>query len=253
MRYIQVENDDVGAEAVDPPPGVDQRLLQRVLGLHRVAQHPHREPVERGLVAPGERLERVGVALLGAHHQGGLVQLVAPPARGCRSADADPPVPAAPGRCGHAPPNPAVAQDAPHCERAVTLAPGADISRARTGRARSSDPAELAAAVLAHPGVARLDGGPFGTVASFLPGRRRVDGVRIGAATSRWSWPWSPGSGTPLPRLAAELGAIVQRVCGPVAVEVTFSDVEVGAGSATGRRPAERRRPGGRHPRAALA
>ena len=38
--------------------------------------------------------------------------------------------------------------------------------------------------------------------------------------------------GTPLPRLAAELGAIVQRVCGPVAVEVTFSDVEVGAGLA---------------------
>ena len=89
--------------------------------------------------------------------------------------------------------------------------------------------AELAAAVLAHPGVARLDGGPFGTVASFLPGRRRIDGVRIGigrragragrrrAARHRRcrSWPTSSG-------------AIVRGVCGPVAVEVTFSDVVPG-------------------------
>jgi hypothetical protein len=95
-----------------------------------------------------------------------------------------------------------------------------------------SDPAELAAAVLAHPGVARLDGGPFGTVASLLPGRRRVDGVRIGAVDEPVELAVVARLGTPLPRLAAELGAIVQRVCGPVAVEVTFSDVEVGAGSA---------------------
>jgi hypothetical protein len=62
---------------------------------------------------------------------------------------------------------------------------------------RSARAAELAAAVLAHPGVARLDGGPFGTVASHLPGRRRILGVRIGV--------------------------------GPVAVEVTFSDVVAAA------------------------
>ena len=36
----------------------------------------------------------------------------------------------------------------------------------------------VAAAVLAHPGVARLSGGPFGTIASYLPGRR-VIGVRL--------------------------------------------------------------------------
>ena len=72
---------------------------------------------------------------------------------------------------------------------------------------------ELAAAVRAHPAVARLDGGPFGT------------GVRIGigaepvelAVVARW--------GTPLPRLGAELGAIVRGLCGQVAVDVTFSDV----------------------------
>ena len=94
-----------------------------------------------------------------------------------------------------------------------------------------SDPAELAAAVLAHPGVARLDGGPFGTVASFLPGRR-VDGVRIGVGDEPVELAVVARLGTPLPQLAAELGAIVHRVCGPVAIEVTFSDVEVGAGSA---------------------
>ena len=95
--------------------------------------------------------------------------------------------------------------------------------------ARVTDPAELAAAVRAHPGVARLDGGPFGTVASFLPGRRRIDGVRIGvgdelAVVAR--------SGMPLAQLAVELGELVRRICGPVGVEVTFSDVEVGLGAA---------------------
>ena len=50
----------VAAEPADPPPRVDQRLLQRVLGLARVAHHPHRDPVERGLVAAGQRLERGG-------------------------------------------------------------------------------------------------------------------------------------------------------------------------------------------------
>ena len=111
---------------------------------------------------------------------------------------------------------------------------------------------ELAAAVRAHPAVARLDGGPFGTVASFLPGRRRVDGVRIGvgaepvelAVIARW--------GCPLPQLAAELGAIVRGLCGPVAVDVTFCDVVVDDrhGAATEPRP---RWPGGRRRPAALA
>ncbi|GAA3092463.1 hypothetical protein GCM10010464_65110 [Pseudonocardia yunnanensis] len=87
--------------------------------------------------------------------------------------------------------------------------------------------AELAAAVLAHPGVESLDGGPFGTVASYLVGERVV-GVRIGtggepvelAVVARLGAP-----ATPLPRLAEELGAVVRGLLGPVAVEITFSDV----------------------------
>lgn len=83
----------------------------------------------------------------------------------------------------------------------------------------------MAAAVLAHHGVARLDGGPFGTVASYLPGRRRVVGVRIGVGDEPVELAVVARLGTPLPRLAAELGAAVRTLLGPVVVEVTVCDV----------------------------
>ncbi len=85
--------------------------------------------------------------------------------------------------------------------------------------------AEVAAAVLAHPGVIRLDGGPFGTVASHLPGRRRILGVRIGVDDEPVEVAVVARLGLPLPRLAEELGAAVRALLGPVAVEVTVSDV----------------------------
>jgi anti-sigma factor RsiW len=84
---------------------------------------------------------------------------------------------------------------------------------------------EVAAAVLAHPAVARLDGGPFGTVASYLPGRRRVLGVRIGVGDEPVELAVVVRLGTPLPQLADELGDVVRGLLGPVPVEVTFSDV----------------------------
>jgi hypothetical protein len=87
------------------------------------------------------------------------------------------------------------------------------------------DPADVAAAVLAHPAVARLDGGPFGTVASLLPGRRRIEGVRIGAGDEPVEIAVVARLGTPLPRLAEELADAVRTVLGPVAVDVTISDV----------------------------
>ena len=85
--------------------------------------------------------------------------------------------------------------------------------------------AEVAGAVLAHPAVARLDGGPFGTVASYLPGRRRLVGVRIGAGDEPVELAVVVRLGTPLPQLAEELGGVVRGLLGPVAVEVTFADV----------------------------
>lgn len=84
---------------------------------------------------------------------------------------------------------------------------------------------EVAAAVLAHPGIARLDGGPFGTVASHLPGRQRVVGVRLGVGDEPVEVAVVARFGTPLPQLAQDLGAAVRALLGPVPVEVTFSDV----------------------------
>ncbi|WP_300009050.1 hypothetical protein [Pseudonocardia sp.] len=94
-------------------------------------------------------------------------------------------------------------------------------------RAASADRAveDVAAAVLGHPGIARLDGGPFGTVASHLPGRRRVVGVRIGTGDEPVEIAVVARLGVPLPQLADEVGATVRDVLGPVRVEVTFSDV----------------------------
>ncbi len=89
----------------------------------------------------------------------------------------------------------------------------------------SASAAEIAAAVLAHPGVARLDGGPFGTVASLLPGRLRIEGVRVGLGDEPVEIAVVARLGIPLPRLADELGEIVRGVLGPVAIDVTISDV----------------------------
>lgn len=89
-------------------------------------------------------------------------------------------------------------------------------------------PQQVAEAVAAHPAVVRLDGGPFGTVASYLPGRRVV-GVRLGLAPEPVEvavvvrWPWR----TPLPVLADELGDLVRTVTGERAVAVTVADVVV--------------------------
>ena len=79
--------------------------------------------------------------------------------------------------------------------------------------------------MLAHPAVARLDGGPFDTVASYLPGRRRVLGVRIGVGDEPVELAVVVRLGTPLPQLADELGDVVRGLLGPVPVEVTFADV----------------------------
>jgi hypothetical protein len=92
--------------------------------------------------------------------------------------------------------------------------------------------AAVAAAVRAHPAVARLDGGPFGTVASLLPGRRRIVGVRIGVGDEPVEIAVVARTGTPLPRLADELGLAVRGVLGPVAVEVTVVDVVAAAAPA---------------------
>ena len=97
---------------------------------------------------------------------------------------------------------------------------------------RTAPATELAVQVSAHPDVVRLDGGPFGTVASHLPGRHRVLGVRIGVGDEPVELAVVARFGVSLPGLAEEIGAVVRGLLGPVAVEVTFSDVADPARSA---------------------
>lgn len=81
----------------------------------------------------------------------------------------------------------------------------------------------VAAAVLACPGVAGLDGGQFGEVASYLPGRI-VTGVVVSGGRvlvqvcSRW--------GVPAAVLAAQITAAVMPLTGPRPVDVVIADIE---------------------------
>lgn len=90
---------------------------------------------------------------------------------------------------------------------------------------RADHAAEIAAALLHHPAVAELDGGPFGSIVSYLPGRRQVLGVRTGIGDEPVEISVVARYGTPLPQLADELGAVVRGLLGPVAVDVTVADV----------------------------
>lgn len=88
----------------------------------------------------------------------------------------------------------------------------------------SPDPAVVAEAVLAHPSVLGLDGGPFGVIASHLPGRH-LPGVRIGVGDEPTEVAVVVALGVPFGRLADEIAERVRAVLGPVPVDVTFSDV----------------------------
>ncbi|OLL73313.1 MULTISPECIES: hypothetical protein [unclassified Pseudonocardia] len=83
-------------------------------------------------------------------------------------------------------------------------------------------PQDVATAVLAHPSVLRLDGGPFGSIASYLPGHR-VWGVRLGDPVEIAV----VGLGVPFAEIADGIAARVRAVLGDdtVDVEVTVADV----------------------------
>jgi hypothetical protein len=81
----------------------------------------------------------------------------------------------------------------------------------------------VAAAVLGCPGVARLDGGRFGEVTSYLPGRK-VPGVVVsgGRVTvqirSRW--------GVPAPGLAGLITAVLAPLAGRRPVDVVIASID---------------------------
>ncbi|GAA4614345.1 hypothetical protein [Saccharopolyspora hordei] len=81
---------------------------------------------------------------------------------------------------------------------------------------------ELADRLLAHPSVARLHGGQYGEIATYLPGRR-ITGVRVGeravevAVVLRLD--------RPLPPVLAELRAGLADAVGGVPLDITVADV----------------------------
>ncbi len=95
-----------------------------------------------------------------------------------------------------------------------------------------SDPdalAELvASAVTAHPAVARLDGGVYGSVATYLPGRRLL-GVRIGQGAEPVELSVVLHLQRPIPDVVRALRREVSALCGGAAVDITVSDVAVPA------------------------
>ncbi len=89
-----------------------------------------------------------------------------------------------------------------------------------------SDSAEIdavAAVVRGCDGVSALDGGPFGEVASYLPGRIvpgvAVDDSRIRVQV-RSAW------GIPAAELAARITTALAPVAGPRPVDVTIADID---------------------------
>lgn len=104
----------------------------------------------------------------------------------------------------------------------VTLVDGVDVDA-------------VALAVQQCPGVSGLDGGRFGEVATYLPGRR-VTGVVAGGGRvtvqvrSRW--------GIPVAGLAAQITAALARVTGHP-VDVVIADID-DPGPAGGRHRGER-------------
>jgi hypothetical protein len=99
----------------------------------------------------------------------------------------------------------------------------------------------VAAAVQRCAGVAALDGGQFGEVTTYLPGRK-IPGVVVsdGRITvqvrSRW--------GVPAPDLAALITTVVASVTGPRPVDVMIADVDDPPAAPSLRRPAGARPPG---------
>jgi len=111
----------------------------------------------------------------------------------------------------------------------VSLAASAPSSWHRSEQAGLGQLADaVAAAVRAHPAVADLDGGPFGAIASYLPGRRVV-GVRLGEPGEPVEVSVVARLGIPLPQLATELRRVITAITGPREINLTINDVITGA------------------------
>ena len=82
----------------------------------------------------------------------------------------------------------------------------------------------VAAAVTAHPSVARLHGGIFGAVATYLPGRKLI-GVHIGEGAEPVELGVVLYLDRPFPEVVRILRREVSGMCGGAAVDITVADV----------------------------
>jgi hypothetical protein len=87
----------------------------------------------------------------------------------------------------------------------------------------------VAAAVLAHPDVVRLSGGTFGTIATYLPGRRLI-GVVLGEGGEPTRIGVVLRLGARVHATADVLRTLVAAETGARRVDVVVADVEPGTG-----------------------
>ncbi len=86
----------------------------------------------------------------------------------------------------------------------------------------------VADALIAHPAVAALSGGAFGTVATYLPGRR-VPGVVLGEGDEPTRVSVVLHFGAPVAATADELRRVVALASGATRVDVVVTDLELPA------------------------
>ena len=102
------------------------------------------------------------------------------------------------------------------------------MSGPSSGTAGVVDPAAVAERVAACRSVARISAGPYGEVATYLPGRR-VTGVRIGDGrvevhvVACW--------GVRVPDLAAEVRTAVGPLAAGMRIDVHVDDIDVPDGN----------------------
>lgn len=94
-------------------------------------------------------------------------------------------------------------------------------------------PVRVADALLAHPAVAGLSGGSFGTIASYLPGRRQP-GVALGGDGEPTRIAVVLHFGAPVAATAAELRGIVAGLTGADRVDVVVADLAMPGEDAVG-------------------
>jgi hypothetical protein len=117
-------------------------------------------------------------------------------------------------------------------ETPVPTAPTAATAQSAPQAGSAADPDALARAVadavLAHPSVARLHGGRYGDIATYLPGHRLV-GVRIGTDDEPVELGVVLHLDRPIPEVVRTLRREVAALSGAAAVDITVGDVELPA------------------------